>query len=104
MKDFNFEEWQNKYRNNEFIDLKKYLDSKDIELLKKLDIDIKDKLYSNYEFDLLEGKLLRYYKNEKEMSNEDLKLSKSLDDTGVSREDYNALLKKFNKISDDYKI
>lgn len=104
MKDFNYEEWQNKYHNNEFIDLKKYLDAKDIELLKKLDIDIKDKLYSNYEFDLLEGKLLRYYRNEKEMSKEDLKLSKSLDNTGVSRENYNVLLKKFNKISEDYKI
>lgn len=104
MKDFNFEEWQNKYCNNELIDLKKYLDSNDIELLKKLDIDIKDKLYSNYEFDLLEGKLLRYYKNEKEMSKEDLELSKPLDNTGVSRADYNVLLEKFNKISDDYNI
>lgn len=104
MKDFDFEEWQNKYHNKEFIDFKKYLDSKDIELLKKLDINIKDKLYSNYEFDILEGKLLRYYKNEKEMSKEDLELSKSLDNTGVSREDYNVLLEKFNKISDDYNI
>lgn len=104
MKDLNFEEWQNKYRNNKFIDLKKYLDSKDIELLKKLDINIKDELYSNYEFDLLEGILLRYYKNENEMSKEDLKLGKTLDNTGVSREDYNMLIQKFNRISDDYNI
>ncbi len=104
MKDFNYDEWQSKYHNEEFIDLKKFLDSKDIELLKKLDINIKDKLYSNYEFDTLEGMLLRYYRNEKEMSEEDLKLSKTLDNTGVSREDYNSLLEKFNKISDYYNI
>ena len=48
--------------------------------------------------------LLRYYRNEKEMSEEDLKLSKTLDNTGVSREDYNSLLEKFNKISDYYNI
>ena len=31
MKDFNYDEWQSKYHNEEFIDLKKFLDSKDIE-------------------------------------------------------------------------
>ena len=99
-----FEKWQEKYRNYEFIDLKKYLDMDDIELLKKLGLEVKDKLYSNYEFDVLDGELILYYRNEEEMDEEELKNSKSLEGTGVSREEYNKLLGKFEKIQNSYNI
>ena len=64
---FNYEEWSEKYHNKEFIDLMKYLNDADIILLNKLDIELKDKIYTNYEFDIVEGDLIRYYRNEDEM-------------------------------------
>lgn len=104
MNKFDYDKWKDKYYNYKFINVKRYLNFIDIALLKKLDIEIQDKLYSNYEYDILEGKLIDYYRNEKEMTEEELKLSKPLDGTGVSRRRYNKLLNKFNKITDDYNI
>jgi hypothetical protein len=104
MNSFNYEEWSKKYHNEEFIDLMKSLNDNDIIILNKLGIEVKDKIYTNYEFDLIEGELLRYYRNEDEMDEEELKFCKSLEGTGVKREEYNNVLEKFNKISEEYNI
>lgn len=104
MNSFNYEEWSKKYHNEEFIDLIKSLNDNDIIILNKLGIEVKDKIYTNYEFDLIEGELLRYYRNEDEMDEEELKFCKSLEGTGVKREEYNNVLEKFNKISEEYNI
>ncbi len=104
LKEFNYEEWDKKYHTEEFIDLNKYFNKKDKQILDKLGIKVQDKIYTNYEFDVLEEKYLLYYRDEKEMDDEDLKLSKSLEGTGVSREEYNKLLEKINKILTDYNL
>lgn len=104
MKDFNFEEWHEKYLNYEYIDLKKYFNESDIEIINKLGLEVKDKLYTNYEFDILNGDYIMYYYDEEEMDEEELKETKSLEGTGVSREEYNDLLKKFEEILVNYEV
>lgn len=99
----NFEEWSEKYHNKEIMDLKKYLTEKEIETIKKLGIDIKDKIYTEYEIEVLDMKLLAYYKSN-DMDSEDLKMSKSLYGTGVSRKEYNKILDKVNEICTLYNV
>lgn len=92
MNDYN--EWHERYRTKEVIDIKSHLDSNDIEILKKLGIIIEDKIYTCYEFDIIDGELILYYLDE-DMSEEEKKESKPLEGTGVSRAEYNWVLKKF---------
>ena len=54
------EKWNERYKKEERIDLKNYLDKEDFEILKKLNIDVKEKIYTEYEFDLLKLELNRY--------------------------------------------
>lgn len=96
-------DWKERYYNKRNIDVMKFLNSNDIELLNKLGITVKSKLYSNYEFDIIEGLLIRYYIDQ-DMSEEELAESKTLEGTGVTREQYNLLIEKFEKISLDYNL
>lgn len=61
-------------------------------------IEIKDKIYTEYEFELLDMDLIVYYKSD-EMDEEDLKMSKSLDGTGVTRKEYNELINKIHNLN-----
>lgn len=97
-----YKEWQKKYHTEEFIDLSKYFDEKDKQLLKKLGIDIMDKIYTNYEFDVLDENYIEYYEDET-MDEEELKMCKKLPED-VTRDEYNILLKKFEKIQEDFKL
>ena len=100
LKEFSYDEWHNKYQNEEIIDLNKYLNEKDVEIIKRLGGDIKNKIYTNLEYDILKMKILEYYKDEnEELSKKELELCKSLDDTDVSKEDYDYIVKKFEDIS-----
>lgn len=92
-KELNYEEWQEKYYNKRHIDIMKYITKEDIELIKKLNIDIEEKIYTEHELELLEMDILQYYK-EKGMSKEDLEFTKSLDGTEVTRKEYNKVLDK----------
>lgn len=92
MKDY--ETWHERYLKKEFINIKEHLDSNDIEILNKLGINIEDKLYTEHEFDVIDGELLKYYLSD-DMDEEEKKESVPLDGTGVSREEYNWVLKKF---------
>ena len=101
---FNYDKWYKKYHNEEIIDLKKYLNKADKLTLKKLKIEVKNKILTNFEYDVLKGKVLEYYKDEEEMDALDLELYKPLEGTGVSVEEYNTLLNKFEYISKEFGI
>ncbi len=101
MDTFDFDSWYETYSTKEIVDLKKHLSKKDFKLLDKLDIKIKDKIYTEQEFEILNMKLLAYYRNEKEMSKEELKESIPLPED-VTREEYNQLLDKLVEISKKY--
>ncbi len=99
---FDFDSWYDKYSTEEIVDIKKYLNRDDITLLKKLNIKIKNKIYTEQEFEILNMDLLSYYISD-EMEEEELKMSKNLP-KDVSRKEYNKLLGKINKISRDYGV
>ena len=94
----NSEGWREMYMNKEIVDLKKYFTQEDFEIIKKLGIEILDKVYTEREFEVLDGEYILYY-YEDDMTDEEKADTKSLEGTGVSREEYNTLLKKFEKIN-----
>ena len=97
-----YKKWHEKYSTEELVDLKKYFNDEDFEILRKLGISIKDKIYTEREFEELDGDYILYYYEdgmEEGMSKEEKEGIKSLENTGVSREEYNRLLDKFHKIN-----
>ena len=56
-----FDTWHERYKNKEIINIREHLDSNDIEILNKLGINIEDRLYTCYEFDIIDGELIKYY-------------------------------------------
>lgn len=79
----------------EIIDINKYLTLNDKKILERLGIKVKDKIYTEYEYECLRMNFLTYYDDpEDDLSEEELKYQKSLDGTGVTREEYNTVLKK----------
>ena len=99
---FDFDSWYNKYSTEEIVDIKKFLNRYDINLLKKLNIKIKNKIYTEQEVEILNMDLLSYYIAD-DMEIEENNMSKDLP-KDVSREEYNNLLEKVNKMSEDYKF
>lgn len=100
MDTFDFDVWYEKYSTLEIVDLKKHLSKEDFDLLKRLNIEIKDKVYTEQEFEILDMELLGYYIDE-DMDEEELKESKPLPEE-VTREEYNKLLEKLSNISSEY--
>lgn len=99
--DREYEEWNKKYHSEEIVNLKKYLTWKDKKILKKLGIKIKNKKYTEYEMECLTMDLLAYYDDpEMDLSEEEKQFQKPLEDTEVSREEYNLLLDKVQKINE----
>ena len=74
---FDFDSWYDKYSTEEIVDIKKFLNRDDINLLKKLNIKIKNKVYTEQEVEILNMDLLSYYIAD-DMEKEELKQSKSL--------------------------
>lgn len=99
---FDFDSWYDKYSTDEIVDIKKHLNRDDITLLKKLKIKIKNKIYTEQEVEILSMDLLSYYIAD-DMEIEEFKMSKKLP-KDVSREEYNKLLGKINKITENYKF
>lgn len=97
---FDFDEWYNKYSTKEIVDLKKCLTKEEIELLEKLGIKVQDKIYTEQEFECLNMDLLKFYKSD-DMDEEDLKETIELPE-GITREKYNNLLEKIEKINKKY--
>lgn len=93
-----YKQWYKKYSTEELVDLKKFFTAEDFDILKKLGIETKDKIYTQREFEELDGKYILYY-YEDNMTDEEKASTKTLDNTGVSREEYNRLLVKIHKIN-----
>ena len=93
-----FDLWYETYSTKELVDLKKHLSESDFELLKKLGIEVKDKIYTEQELEYLDMDLIAYYINEEDMDEEEIKESKDLPEN-VTREEFNELLEKVNNIS-----
>lgn len=97
------QEWREKYYNLEIININEYLTQTDKQLLEKLGIKIKDKIYTEFECECLYIDFLKYYDDpENDLSEDERKYQKSLDGTGVTREEYNKVLKKIEKINNNF--
>jgi hypothetical protein len=101
MERFNYKEWLDTYHNKEIVDLKKHFTEEELNIIRKLGIEIKDKVYTEYEFEILDMDILAYYKYD-DMTKEELEITKNLEETGVSKEEYEKLLKKMEEINSLY--
>ena len=99
----NSEGWREMYMNKEIVDLKKYFTNEEFDLFRKLGIEIKDKIYTEYEIELINNSLYEYYYSE-DMSEDEKNQVKSLEETGVTRERYNNLLNKIEQINEEYEF
>ena len=99
----NSEGWREMYMNKEIVDLKKYFNNEEFDLFRKLGIEIKDKIYTEYEIELINNSLYEYYYSE-DMSEDEKNQVKSLEETGVTREQYNNLLNKIEQINEEYEL
>ena len=99
----NSEGWREMYINKEIVNLKKYFTNEEFDLFRKLGIEIKDKIYTEYEIELINNSLYDYYYSE-DMSEDEKNQVKSLEETGVTREQYNNLLNKIEQINEEYEF
>ena len=99
----NSEGWREMYMNKEIVDLKKYFTNEEFDLFRKLGIEIKDTIYTEYEIELINNSLYDYYYSE-DMSEDEKSQVKSLEETGVTREQYNNLLNKIEQINEEYEF
>lgn len=104
-KDDFYEKWKEKYYNKKYIEIEKYLTEFDFDIITKLGIEVKKKIYTEHEFEVLNMNLLEYYDDpEEDLSEEEKQYQKSLEGTNVSRVDYNKLLNKINEINRIYNL
>lgn len=89
------------YHNKEIIDLTKHFSSEELGMIEQLGIKIKDKIYTEYEYELLNIELFIFYRDE-DMNEEELKKVRPLENTGISRKQYNSLIEKVEKINEIY--
>lgn len=80
------------------IDIMRYLSKNLKECLDKLEIEIEDRLYTEYDYDLIDEKILDYY------TDGTFKPIKSLCERGVSEEEYKSILEALSKIVQDYNL
>lgn len=128
------EEEFDRWKKEKIVDLRKKCGSKELEILKKLDVQYRSPRCSEYEFRILLGKVYDYYDFEKLMRKEELnykekeilenfldeqemkkewedegyttsvEIQKKLEDTGVSEEEYKELLIKLENIYLEIKV
>lgn len=97
----NFESWEDEYWNKSKVNLYNYFSKEDLNNLEKLGIHIENKLYTEREFELINSKILEFYKENKKNQ---VIPSKELLDYDVSFNDFKHLLEVFTQIATDYKI
>lgn len=86
------------YYNLQAYDVNKHLTQIDRNILNKLQINIKDKIYTKYEFDVLKCKIILCGKKVREY--EDSK-QKILEELHISLDDYEELINHIEKIEDE---
>lgn len=100
-----YENWKEKYYNKRYIEIEKYLNGSDFNLLNKLGIKVYRKIYTEHEFEVMNMDVLAYYDDLKEkLSEEEKQYKKSLEGTNVTREEYNKVLNKLNEINNVYNL
>ena len=99
------EEWKHKYYEIQIVDYSKYFSKKDIEVLKKLEvcIDLK-KIYTEYEHDIFEMKLIEYYEDAEDIDGNKLPPIKDINDFGVTKDEYSRILDIMYRIAEDYEF
>ncbi len=95
------ETYRKKYLNEPRINIMKYLNDETKEIFNKLEILIEDKLYTEYEYDLIDEKVLEYYSDETDST---YVPPKSLSEKNVSNKEYEEVLNVFSKIVEDYNL
>ena len=95
----NYEEWHKEYKEKKIINLKNELNEKDIQVLSKLDIEVQDKTYTQYDFEIFMINVGAYDRDDT-MSELDLEYTKDLNSTGVSQNEYKKIQDKVDKIYD----
>lgn len=88
-----YEEWKEKYYTQEEVDLKEEFTEDELNLIKKLGIEILDKLYTENEFEVFSFKVMAFYDEDEEKQKE------TLDSMGIDYKEYTKLLYKINEIN-----
>lgn len=96
--DMIIDEYRTRYLYKHRINIIKYLNKELEEILGKLEIKIEDKLYTEYEYDLIDEKIMDYYTDG---TFEPIKL---LSEKNVSKKEYEKVLEAFSEIVKDYKL
>ena len=100
-----YDQWKKKYYEEKKVEYSRYLSIIDIEILKKLEVNIDlEKIYTEYEHDIFEMKLIEYYEDAEDVNGNKLAPIKNIDDYNVSREDYLRLLDIMYQIALDYEF
>lgn len=97
---FDIDEWRERYENKEVVNIKDEFTISELALLEKLGVELKDKIYTEQEFELLDLKVISYY-YEDEMTDEEKEDCIDLP-KDVSREEYNDLVEKIHQINLKY--
>ena len=92
----NYENWKEEYYKKEKVDLKQYFSEMDFELLKKMNISILDKIYTENEFEQLYSRILNFYNTDSDEP-KNLIINKN-----VTREEIDYILKKIEEINAKY--
>ncbi|WP_300924957.1 hypothetical protein [uncultured Clostridium sp.] len=96
MKKMDIENWDYKYHNNPMIDIRKELTDNQLEIIKKLGIEVKDKIYTEYDYECLKGALSEYIQDDEEEYT-----PKSLDEKNVDKEEFEELIKRIDEIDEN---
>ena len=103
MSSFDYDKWSEIYHNKKILNIYDYLDESDINLLNKLGVKIEENSCSEYQYDIIKQQLSAYYVDEEEspeVQEELKKYQKSLEEAGVTQDEYDALLEKFDSIDE----
>lgn len=100
-KDLRFDIWHYNYCNKAIIDLYSYFNKEDIKFLSKFGINIKNRLYTEREFDKFDEILLRYYKTDKK---DKVIQTSEMKKKAISLEQYIKILNIFHTIGIEYEL
>ena len=95
--DDTLKKWKKRYFNKEVVDVNKEFTDKEKTTLEKLGIKLSNKIYTEYEFEQLDGDVILYYYDD-EMTEEEKAECKKLPDN-ITRDEYNELLNKITMIN-----
>lgn len=98
-----YKDWFEKYHNLEVRDINDYFEEEDKKIFERLGIKLKNKIYTEFECECLYMNYLTYYDDpECDLSEEEKEFQKSLDGTGVTRDEYNKILKKLETLNEHF--